>query len=49
MRAVMKSQRFRTAIILDILFARKASMLENLITVPQSDTGERVENTKVTE
>jgi hypothetical protein len=32
----------------DILLTGKASMLENQITVPQTDTGKQVEYTKVT-
>jgi hypothetical protein len=46
-QAVMKSQNLRVEIISDILFTRKTSILEILETVPQSDTGEQVEYTKV--
>ena len=45
----MKSQSLRTAMIYVILPTGKVSMLGILITVPQTDTGEQVENTKVTE
>ncbi len=45
----MKSQSLRTEAIPNILSARKTSMLEKLVTVPQTDTGELVENTKVAE
>jgi hypothetical protein len=44
----MKNQSLRAEMISDILLTGKASMLENQITVPQTDTGKQVEYTKVT-
>lgn len=49
MRVVMKSHVLRRLAILNILFTGKSSMREILVTVPQTDTGELVEYTKVYE